>query len=976
MAIDNTIVDIRQLDAIRFKFTELGKTLQEVSTYNSKLADDLGVTLSEGLGKISEQAVSSEDFRKAARSAGMGDAYINSMSGEFKKVSSAVGVSMKGADKAVESANAQFRRLSDESRSLLEKQRIKAMEDGKGKGSIPGSSSLKGYAKGEVGALKNKIGGMLGKLQLPKWGAIGAGLIGIMAYGYHDAKRVQAEAGEIENILISSYRSTVSGVVSSGTAKLSHMQEYLQKHLGINKKGVQDVAQAFVDGGVSVDTMLKKTGEEIEHVESSAHSVTFALDKMFEIADGSSAKRMVSLMTDYGKSVEDAQSSLVRFYMVGKQSGIGTMQFVKNVETASKSLVGMGIDIDNVVDIYNNVTESFAKMGVPKQFAGRIAAEGIQNIASGMTSMEMGWQIVIAERLYSKQGLTDLDARQMLLDGFAKVSGKDRVNEFLKVIEIAADLAMNATGDNVNEARYLIENGMGWKFEGARVALEVRELIKQGKMVEAAKATEENMEILSKSLSLESKKANKFDLMLNVFLKGLAKLGQGLLGMAVRGIALMIAYVKALPAILANLITGNDKGNTAIRNEIMKIVGNGEEDRATALKGIRQMAATAKKMGSDILGDSITALADAYSFNPAKAAMVDNSVSLDPSGNPINPYQSQGATGGGAVGASQVSGKEDQAIRDLLKETASSGSSGPNGAAPQSYASDQMYGGIGSRSPRIKPTRPEGLGGGTPPGSSPGSGGAGGGGKSGGGLVVSSKGINRDGDISIGISGNCPGCGYDFGSGQAEAIGNSPVVGGYSKLDLVAFARMLETETIHRPQGKEAVAIGWTALNRLSSGKYGDTMYDVITGSERKGKDLGFGEQGGARPYASKSQASKKALKLARELLEGKHEDPTHGARWFQHLYADSQFARTIEGMDHKNRTITTATPRRTGDGKRGTFVTYSGERGAPSAVADKGAFMDFWAKNYQAYKESPQYEIDQAKLREKRKANQRKKRR
>jgi len=89
------------------------------------------------------------------------------------------------------------------------------------------------------------------------------------------------------------------------------------------------------------------------------------------------------------------------------------------------------------------------------------------------------------------------------------------------------------------------------------------------------------------------------------------------------------------------------------------------------------------------------------------------------------------------------------------------------------------------------------------------------------------------------------------------------------------------TDALTGARKQEAAGIAHTVLNRMKSGKKkyaGKSLHDVVTGGH------GYGEQVGSyRPYATAREATSATRKMAREVLAGRHADPTGGAMQFYH---------------------------------------------------------------------------------------------
>jgi biotin carboxyl carrier protein len=721
------VIDIKQLDAARFRFTELGDAISDMAQANTESMDSLMASLKEGFKSVIEEVSRDPRLVGGTRVSGVSEQYVSSVAGKVSSMSPGVIHSFESLERTLTGVERSFGILADDARAKVSGAGGETDHDGEGadtegttkdpkqKGTDKKKKGIAGIMQAEGRNLKGRVQGMLARLKIPnKVGAVLAGGLGILAYGYMDRNRVRAQAGEVKNILIAAYDDGVKGSLAAGTASLSRMQEAFQKYKGIQREEFQNTEQALVDGGFSVDQMLRKVDGDLRDTQASAVTVTLALDKMFELPGGESAKRMVTMMALYGKNSNDARESLVRMYMVGRDSGIGAMQFVKNVEDASSELSVMGFNIDNVVDIYATVTESFEKMGVPKQFAGRQAALGMQQISSGLAKMSDNWMVVLGERMGHGRGL---EARQGMMDAFARVLQTRDVNELQKIISTVWDMALKASGGNEEAARYYVEKQVGWGYEGARVVQNIGRMAKEGRMVESAKATADSFAILKESFETEKEKASQFELMMNTWLKGLAFMGQAILGMVVQFIAWLIAYFKALPQFFQNLKNLDFEANTRLAADLNHTFWNMGAHEDQLKSAASQMANAAGAMFTDALGSSMRSLDTAWNFDPT--GMRAKSAASAPGG--------AGGAPGGAGGAPRI-------ITIPMPVAGAGGSQ----SVPATPPPASVVGGV--------PTNQW----------------------AGGGVTLSVEGPDPLGNLTVMLGGNCPRCGYSFAEGGGE----------------------------------------------------------------------------------------------------------------------------------------------------------------------------------------------------------------
>jgi len=875
-------VDITQLDAAKQRFTDLGVAVEDLSKTNSQLFDETFRSIghfSSAVGVL----VGSEEFKKASRLVNLSDQYVANVAGQYSSMSKNMEKSFDKLDSTVDAANENFGKLSGDAVDLLQMAQeagvIKSDEDKSKEKKSWLKRELTGLARApltimdtELSSFWNNIKGMLGSLKIPLPGGVLSGIVNWMKAGFLDKDRVRAEAGEMQNILVAAYDGGLNAATRAATRNLSGLQEHLQQYYGIHKSETQGVTKAFVDGGVAIERIEQRVGITLKGVESTTQTVSHALDLMFELPGGTSARRMVDYMAKYALTTDEAREAVTDLYMEGRE-GIGQPYFVRNVEAAAESLAGLGYNIRDVMDLAKTLGKAYEDMGVPKQFAGRVAAEGLQQLAAGIAQMGNDWAILVGERLGHGEGIR---AAQSLKDALQRALNRKDTNRFLEVAKTLFQIALDATGGDETYAREFLEAKFG--YEGARAMAKLYNLAKEGKMVEAAKATEESMGVLAKSFQLEQKKTSQFEIMMNIWNKGIAKLGQGLLSLAVETLAWLIAFFKSIPDFLSNILRGDFDKNVELMSKINNLYGMKGEHRDKMSRGVNQMAAAAKSMGMDILGSSLKNVQSAWAFDPS-APVREGDRGAPPApgsfagvargGIPEQELPRQGiALPGGMWQPSQPT------VRPVTMPLVDLATAQPTRFMPQvtipvskerrespGFSSDYWVGG---------------------------------------GINLEVSSVDQEGNITVGIVGNCPRCGFVFG---AEAPEDRPLEvekgifdKDYQAREVEALARMLETETVHKAWGEEAEVIGWTLLNRvkkeLKKGKSGD-IYDILT------RGAGYGKQGQKRPYATTHEASPESLRMARRLLGGEVEDPTQGGTHFYHAARNYVAKQSVKaGMD------------------------------------------------------------------------------
>jgi hypothetical protein len=725
------VVTPEHLESVRRRFTELGTAMAEVSRQNADMFEATVSALRSGFSETVEEITDNESFEATAKLVGVSKSYAEDVSTAYAGIPEKMGKSFGELNKTIDDAEKSYEKLSGEAATLVnqsEQLNLRAQEgdkDKSAKGGVKGAGrAAVGMAAGglsktvisEVNSLKGWVTSSLSSLKIPMPGNILGGLVDIMVHGYMDKDRVRAEAGEMKNILIAAYDDGVKGAVASGTRSLAAIGESMQRFMGINRSEIQAVAQSFVDGGISVTRIEEHVAMKIRGVENNTTTVALALDKMLNIPSGSSAKRMVGMMRDYGKSLEDARDLTIRMQMVGKQSGIGAKQFAQDVDSTSNILREYGFDIEGTIDLLDHLRESFEGIGVPKQFAGRQAALGMQQIASGIVKMSDTWKVVLGEKLTGKRGL---EARQAMMDAFLRVLEEKNTHELVRYTGAIWETAMEAAGGNEATALTFVDVTMGFGFVGAKSIKQIHDDAKAGRMVEAAKAAEENIKLFRKTFDIEKEKMSQFDLFMNTWMKGLAKVGTGLLGLTANTLAMLIAYFKALPEYIGNIIDKKPDANIALAARLHDFDVVASTHTSKMIKGFDQMMKALSKIEGDVLGASLRSLQAAWTF--------------DPTGGLMGGFE--GSSGGGVDLGGGLWQPTQATVRPVMMPAM--GVAQPSTRTIMNMSMDV---------PKSKRT-----------------GGRWRGDWVGGGVSLEVGGVDTQGNLSFSISGNCPRCGFVFG---------------------------------------------------------------------------------------------------------------------------------------------------------------------------------------------------------------------
>jgi hypothetical protein len=472
---------------------------------------------------------------------------------------------------------------------------------GGGLGRIAASVTQKVTALPEtvVGAAKNQVTGIgTGIMGLIAQTPIAGGLFGLMLWGQMNRDRIAAETGEIVNIAVAAG----GKLTQSATGFLGSFQQQAEHYFGINRQEVQGVLKTFVDAGVSIEDILKKQKDSLGLVGHDIMTLTLGIDRHFELANGTSARGVVSLMQDYGMSVEKAGDLYERLAFAGSRSGMGVQNFLNYVQQGAGALRQYGFGVENVAGVILKLQERYEALGVPKQLAGNLAGQAVGQIAQGISSMSAGQQAYYGERLGMGTGL---EARMKFRDGMQRMAQGNVGDTELKLMAEMRKTAMEAAGGDQAQARFFLEQqGMG--FEGAKAIMEIGGEVDKG--VKIGDLSLKEQKALKDAFKTEGQKQSDIQKNIHTMMQGMAQVGEGLLQIVTNFAAIGIVFFKTMPALLF--------GSDDERKATMEVMKGFWSDVA---QGANKMWGGAKGIGSGVYGliqPIVKPLEQAIGWNP------------------------------------------------------------------------------------------------------------------------------------------------------------------------------------------------------------------------------------------------------------------------------------------------------------------------------------------------------------------------
>ncbi|MDC1299960.1 DUF882 domain-containing protein, partial [bacterium] len=401
---------------------------------------------------------------------------------------------------------------------------------------------------------------------------------------------------------------------------LRDFAEDMQQFYNISKEEVFSIERVFSDAGVGIGESIEKWADSsLGKVGRNLVTYSLALDKMFNLSTGTSAKGMISFAREFGMSMTAAKDSMTKAYFLGRQSGIGGEYFVSNLQKTATALSNLGISVDGVTDFLYILQNRLRDIGVPRHLAAKEAAAGLNQISQGLSKLSTDWKVILGEFLYKKEGLA---AKHAFDDGMIRLVGNPI--DFQKYVSKIVGFIRGRTSSDA-QLREVLEKsggGLGWGPSGARTALQFDEAYRSGDRVSMGKMKKE-METFRKdvkgSLDRQASTETKFRRAFNRWMKGLAKVGRGLLGLAISFMGRLYMAIQSIPIIVSNLFSGESgrRQNAALSAEMDRIGSAGMDIVGGEIKGGAEMMKDAGIEGGEaVLGDMLDNTIEMMTWDP------------------------------------------------------------------------------------------------------------------------------------------------------------------------------------------------------------------------------------------------------------------------------------------------------------------------------------------------------------------------
>ena len=613
------IIDLEKLSEMKYQLTQLGVVVSDLSSKNDEYFKGLQSS-TERLTELINGVIDPKELEKASK-------HADAIASQFDRVDDLIST-MSDSYPTFDNFSGSVDILSDKFNNLSSD-----LKDRGGSEKVSGPSALKKGAKKKKGPVANyfskelsrvsgQLGGLLSKLKVPVIGGALAGLIGIIAFGTAERQRLQAESGEVSDILVTAADSHLKKLKDKATKWASGFQETLQQFYGVSRQEIQAIISEFSTGGTRIGEWMKRADKEMGLVGTNLASWSLGLDKLLNVAGGTTAKQMVDYQHRYGMSLKESKEMLDDVMVGGLVSGLGYSKYLSNVKEAALETEKLGFSIASTAEFMGTMQSHMDGLKVPSKLGASVVLKGTKGIAAGVSSMSEGWTRAISERLgygTGAEGIVRFKESWMKLQ-----ANKTKPEAYRREVEKITAAILDMFGGDIYSAKYLMANELGMGAEGAYLAMEAYQKSLEAKdpskteeeRKKASEAAEHYYKSLKKSLESEASKKKQWELHMNKWMKHISRIGMGLMGIVSNALGKLILFFRLSPEYASSYFRKDGRSiRSGLENMIDKQIGGAQKYHDMVLEGFKGLGSAGKELLGDAFGKSIDSLKLAATAN-------------------------------------------------------------------------------------------------------------------------------------------------------------------------------------------------------------------------------------------------------------------------------------------------------------------------------------------------------------------------
>jgi len=400
--------------------------------------------------------------------------------------------------------------------------------------------------RNELQAFRDEVKGLAGKIPGVDGGSFTGTLIAAMALNYMEAKRKQAERGEMTNVFATGMESIYDSAVQKSSNSFAAFGEMAQRSFATGRKEVQGTIQMALDNGVIVAELEKRFSKDLGMVGDNIVKLSIGLAKHFNYSSMESIEAITTLMREYGETTESAAEGLMRMNAAGVRSGIGANAFKKATLSAADPVSSMGVSALEVGELIEKTINYLKSKGLSSQYAGTQAVEVVSDLMSAISGLNDKMKIMLAKEMgIGNEGDSSISLINQFMDGLTRKGGPSQ--EFIQKVTTA--MYNRIVGGIVGPRAKKIEGAeqlIGVTNRTATLFLDAGKFFAEGGKL--SEMEEEQQKGLIDAYKTESKQMSDLEKTKFSLMRTMSIVGGAIMSILVNIISLMMVGLKSLAA--------------------------------------------------------------------------------------------------------------------------------------------------------------------------------------------------------------------------------------------------------------------------------------------------------------------------------------------------------------------------------------------------------------------------------------------
>lgn len=382
------------------------------------------------------------------------------------------------------------------------------------------------------------------------------GVLGVMLFGEMRKEEAASTAQQVMQVLEN------AGGLSR--AQIASVEDEIRR-LQISIPGIEAAFRAAnasaAQLGFTASDLERDVGHAIDGVQDNVRNLSIAMDRFFEVADGTSMQLGATIAINTNTPLREALELTRNIGLAAQDSGISFTVMSAAIAQATSSMRLQTNELkeaQGITEAIRRAQGGFQGEGMQQQRAGALAASGIQGVAGALANLSVGLKAVMGQNMTG--GATrGLDAVYDFERGFrgARTGGASGEGFFVNTMTEMLQMSGRIAGGDEAKQYHVLKELFGLNAEQAQTLMALQRNGQDQKSI--ADEANNHLDRLNKVFMSEGEKQSEFLRMQKELIDIVAVLGTNLLDAMLTGFESLTAAVTFMVGYLVSGTTTSEQ---------------------------------------------------------------------------------------------------------------------------------------------------------------------------------------------------------------------------------------------------------------------------------------------------------------------------------------------------------------------------------------------------------------------------------